>query len=861
MTSETSQYLKVIARLRGPLWLTWAGMTAERAARALWPLWSIIIAVLAALMLGWHESFPIEAVWGIAVLSAISALYFLIRGFVLFRLPDRMEAMVQLDISLAGRPIQALMDSQAIGPSDEASVAVWRVHQSRMAELIANAKAVKPKVRLAAHDPFALRYVATLLFGVAVLFGSLWRVGTVTEIVQNDRAVISGPVWEGWIEPPAYTGKPSLYLNDQDGQIDVPEGSRISLRLYGEIGALTVAETVSQRIEGTGSAADPEQDFIALTSGTLEIAGLNGRLWDIAVTPDTQPRVEVVGAAERGADGVMSLPFVASDDYEVAGGSAEIALDLNAVSRRYGLSVDPEERANIALDLPLPIAGDRSDFAEALIGNFSEHPFANLPVKLSMTAQDAKGQSSAVNTTHLILPGRRFFDPMARALIEQRQWLLWSKDNAGRTTQMIRAISHRPDDVFRSEIAYLRLRVILRRLETQIAFDQFTPEARDEAASALWELAILLEDGDVEDAMERMRRAQERLSEAMRNGASVEEIAELMDELRRANENYINQLQRETARNGETQERQQGMQDDAMQMTQDDLQDMMDRIQELMEEGRMAEAEQALQELQDMMENMQIAEGQQGEGQQSEGQQAMEGLADTLRGQQGLSDQAFRDLQEQYNPGAQAGESDGNEGRNGGQGRGQLHEGQSGEGKGQGEGQSGEDRDGQQSKGQGLAERQENLRREVERQRGALPGAGSEAGDAAREALRRAEDAMRGAGEALQRDDLPEAIGRQAEAMDALREGMQNLGEAMAEAEGRKGQQGSADGREGGEQRDPLGRNPGATGQAGTDQGLLQGEDVYRRARELLDEIRKRSGESVRPEVERDYLRRLLDRF
>jgi uncharacterized protein (TIGR02302 family) len=861
MTSETSQYLKVIARLRGPLWLTWAGMTAERAARALWPLWSIIIAVLAALMLGWHESFPIEAVWGIAVLSAISALYFLIRGFVLFRLPDRMEAMVQLDISLAGRPIQALMDSQAIGPSDEASVAVWRVHQSRMAELIANAKAVKPKVRLAAHDPFALRYVATLLFGVAVLFGSLWRVGTVTEIVQNDRAVISGPVWEGWIEPPAYTGKPSLYLNDQDGQIDVPEGSRISLRLYGEIGALTVAETVSQRIEGTGSAADPEQDFIALTSGTLEIAGLNGRLWDIAVTPDTQPRVEVVGAAERGADGVMSLPFVASDDYEVAGGSAEIALDLNAVSRRYGLSVDPEERANIALDLPLPIAGDRSDFAEALIGNFSEHPFANLPVKLSMTAQDAKGQSSAVNTTHLILPGRRFFDPMARALIEQRQWLLWSKDNADRTTQMIRAISHRPDDVFRSEIAYLRLRVILRRLETQIAFDQFTPEARDEAASALWDLAILLEDGDVEDAMERMRRAQERLSEAMRNGASVEEIAELMDELRRANENYINQLQRETARNGETQERQQGMQDDAMQMTQDDLQDMMDRIQELMEEGRMAEAEQALQELQDMMENMQIAEGQQGEGQQSEGQQAMEGLADTLRGQQGLSEQAFRDLQEQYNPGAQAGESDGNEGRNGGQGRGHLHEGQSGEGKGQGEGQSGEDRDGQQSKGQGLAERQENLRREVERQRGALPGAGSEAGDAAREALRRAEDAMRGAGEALQRDDLPEAIGRQAKAMDALREGMQNLGEAMAEAEGRKGQQGSADGREGGEQRDPLGRNPGATGQAGTDQGLLQGEDVYRRARELLDEIRKRSGESVRPEVERDYLRRLLDRF
>ena len=142
MGPETSQYSKVIARLRGPLWMTWAGMTAERAARALWPLWSIIIAVLAVLMLGWHESFLIEAVWGIAVLSAISGLYFLIRGFMLFRLPNRMEAMARLDSSLAGRPIQALMDTQAIGPSDEASAVVWRVHQSRMAARTADAKAV-----------------------------------------------------------------------------------------------------------------------------------------------------------------------------------------------------------------------------------------------------------------------------------------------------------------------------------------------------------------------------------------------------------------------------------------------------------------------------------------------------------------------------------------------------------------------------------------------------------------------------------------------------------------------------------------------------------------------------------------------
>ncbi|MEL6648338.1 MAG: DUF4175 family protein [Pseudomonadota bacterium] len=58
----------------------------------------------------------------------------------------------------------------------------------------------------------------------------------------------------------------------------------------------------------------------------------------------------------------------------------------------------------------------------------------------------------------------------------------------------------------------------------------FTPEARDETAEALWELAIILEDGDIGDALARMQEAQERLSEAMRNGASEEEIARLMQE-------------------------------------------------------------------------------------------------------------------------------------------------------------------------------------------------------------------------------------------------------------------------------------------------------------------------------------------
>ena len=121
---------------------------------------------------------------------------------------------------------------------------------------------------------------------------------------------------------------------------------------------------------------------------------------------------------------------------------------------------------------------------------------------------------------------------------------------------------------------------------------------------------------------------------------------------------------------------------------------------------------------------------------------------------------------------------------------------------------------------------------------------------------------MEGAEDSLRRDDLAEAIDQQSEAMEALREGMRALGEAMAQQEQQSQPgQGMAEGQERARNRDPLGRNAGSNGSIGTDENLLQGEDVYRRARELLDEIRRRTGEGERPQMELDYLERLLDRF
>ena len=852
--------------LRWPLFWTRAGMFAESFWRATWPLASVVLLVLAALMLGLQDSVVVEVVWGVAVISALAALGALNYAISRFRIPTREAALVRLDETLPGRPIQALMDTQAIGDDDSASSAVWRAHQARMAQRAATATAVPADLRIARRDPYALRYVAVLVFAVALIFGSIWRVGSVTNMAPGaGDGLASGPVWEGWAESPRYTNRPTIYLNDiPEGALNLPAGSLITLRLYGEVGALTVAETVSGRIGELPPASAAEQDFTVRQSGDITISGPGGRTWTVAIVPDRAPSIAILNAQDTDALGEMSLPYQASDDYGVEAGEARIAIDLPSVDRRHGLAIDPDPRPELTVALPMPIAGDRTQFEESLIEDFSEHPFANLPVTITLSALDAAEQQAETAPRQIILPGRRFFDPLAAAIIEQRRDLLWSRENATRIAQIMRAVAHRPDEVFRKEVDQLRLRRVINRLETLASYG-LTDEQQTDIARDMWDLALGIEEGDLSSALERLRQAKERLNQAMRDGASQAEIEELMRELRRATDDYMRQLSRQAELDNEANEENGGQQNsqNQMQMNQDDLQRMMDRIQELMEQGRMAEAEQALQELQEMLENMRVTQGE-GQGGQSAGEQAMEGLAETLREQQGLSDQAFRDLQEQFNPNAQAGESQGNEGRDGGQGQGQQHS-QGGEGQGeQGDGsEAGEGQ--QQGQGQGqesLADRQQALRDELRRQQGSLPGAGTPEGDAARDALDRAGRAMDGAEEALRQDDFAEAIDNQSQAMEALREGMRALGEAMQQ-EAQNGQQGQgmAAAARRAAARDPLGREPGSTGSVGTEEGLLQGEDVYRRARDLLDEIRRRSGEGERPDVELDYLGRLLDRF
>ncbi len=833
-------------------------MVAERLLRAFWPLWCVVALALAPLIAGWQDRLPIEAFWGWAVLAILGALAGLGWGLWRFRWPSRAAAIDRLDRSLPGRPVSALSDAQATGRGDAGAEALWAAHLARMRARSEGAPAARPNLRLAARDPFGLRYIALLFLVVALLFGSVWRLGSVSSLTPGGGdALAQGPVWEGWIEPPAHTGQPVLYLPDQPpGAIAVPVGSTITLRLYGQVGALTLSETVSGRTGEVPAASEPAQSFAVTRDGEIRIDGPGGATWQLRAIPDQAPQVSVAGPLETVGLGQMTLPFRASDDHGVVSGSATITLDAEAVERRHGLSIAPDSRPELTVDLPMPFTGDRAEIEEILAGDFSEHAFANLPVRITLDVADAAGQTGASEPYPTTLPGRRFFQPVARAVAEQRRDLLWSRANAGRVVDVLRAVSHRPDEVFPDRATYLRLRVALRRLDrAHRAADGLSVEVQEEIAQALWDLAVQLEDGTLADARARLERAQERLAQAMRDGASADEIAELMDELRAATEDYLAMLAQNAPPPEDGTDEPSTAEGEGMQVTQDELQALMDRIQELMEEGRMAEAAELMEQLNRMMENLQVAQGEGGNGPRTPGQRSMQELQDSLRDQQELSDEAFRDLQDRFNgrdPGQREGQGQP------GQQPGQPGQGQSGQGQGQ---QPGE---GQQPGGEGsLADRQQALRDELARQRGALPRLDGEAGERAGAALDRAGRAMDEAEDALRADDLARAIDRQAEATEALRGAARELGEALArgdrDAPDQPGQ-GTQQGRGAGD-RDPLGRDTAERGGAGSQEDMLGETDPARRAEELLGEIRRRAAERERPQAERDYLERLLDLF
>jgi hypothetical protein len=323
-------------------------------------------------------------------------------------MPSREEALDRLDRTMPGRPITALLDTVAVGHDDPATQSVWEVHVARMAGRAASARPPEPDLRLSSRDPYALRYVAATAFAMALLFGTLGRVADVGDAVDHrpGRRFGLGTVL-GRLGRAADLHRAAVALSqrhhrrglrDPTRQPHQPALLRQSRRHHGAVRPRPAAARRGDR--------GATQTLIVERSGTLSVFAPSGsQSWDISVLADAAPAVALEGELSGEPPGQMQLTFTASDDYGVATGTATFRLDPDAADRRYGLAVDPEPHEALTLDLPMPFRGSRTDFTEVMVEDLSQHPFANLPVTLTLTVTDEAGQIGTVSYDIPRLPG------------------------------------------------------------------------------------------------------------------------------------------------------------------------------------------------------------------------------------------------------------------------------------------------------------------------------------------------------------------------------------------------------------------------------------------------------------------------
>src|SRR5262245_34116926 len=650
----------------------------------------------------------ILGLFGLAFAAALIALLSV-------RWPSRERAVRRVE-SVSGvrhRPASSYEDTLTHGAEDQRTAALWKVHRQRLSESLGRLRVGTPTPRTDRRDPFALR--AMLLLGVLLLTvvvgdsaaDRLWSAFRLSPLAKGADARL-----DAWITPPAYTGKPPVMLADGGlslarvhelgpaGPVEVPDRSVLIVRASGA-GLSGLALDVpgengaSRRHEAPSPANATDVAELKLevrSSGTIKAysSGTQVAAWTFNVIPDHLPKITLTKPPERSQRGSLKLFYKVEDDYGVVSAEARIKRiapkpDTSSTAWARPPNTGPRlpyERPPL-LSLNLPRAYPKLAEGQSL-HEIGDHPWAGMKVELTLVARDLAGQLGKSETIEVTLPERRFTKPLARAVVEQRRRLVEDSRDRLKVAKALAALTTEPEGFIDDLQVFLGLRSVYWRLQKEDS-----REVINSAVSQLWHVALRIEDGALSDAERALRAAQDALQQALKDGASEEEIQRLMQELREALAQFLDQL----ARQADGQPPMQGLDRNMEMMTQQDIERMLRNLENMARSGNREMAQQMLSELRDLLDRLQSGR-MADQGQSQRFGQMMDEFGNLLGRQQQLLDDTFGQQRRQ-----------GERGQRGQRGQqGQRGQGQQGQQQGQGEG------DGDEQGSGALGDRQRELR-------------------------------------------------------------------------------------------------------------------------------------------------------
>jgi len=758
------------------------------------------------------------------------------------RLPSVSDGLRRLDSSSGEghRPATAINDEMAANQHDPVAQALWRAHVERALMSASRFRAGWPAPRIALRDPMALRALVLILV-VAGFFAATGERMKRIEAAFDWQGVVAPANFriDAWVTPPVYTGRPPVMLPGlrpgetvaAQAAVAVPVGSELVVRGTGD-----VHFDVARKGALENAAADPkaplpkgtsERRFVIKGDGTATLRGVAGNLaWTFKAIPDRAPTITLIRPPERQARGSVRLDYKIDDDYGVVDAQAKFTLKDQAAAGTHPLFTGPEFR------LSLPQARVRSGTAQT-IHDLTEHPWAGAEVSMTLIARDEAGNEGQSKPHEFELPERIFVKPLARALIEQRRNLALDANKKPLVLTALDALTIAPEQFTPDAGVYLGLRSIYFDLK-----GAKTDDALREVVARMWNMAVQIEDGNLSQTEQALRQAQEALRQALDRGASDQELKKLMDDLRAAMNKFLQALAEQMQKNPQALTR--PLDRNTRMLTERDFKSMMDRLENLARSGNREAARRLLEEMQAMLENLQTARS----GQMDEGDDdmmsALDELGDMIRKQQQLRDKTFKQGQDMRH--------DRQRGQRGKQSLGDLRQDQ-----------------------QALRERLNKLLEQL-RQRGLgdpqqnQQGQNGKGQKGQKGQMGKLGDAGKAMGEAegeLGEGDAESAVDAQGRALEAMRKGAQGLAQQMQQSgmrpgPGQPGRNGRARAQR---DTDPLGR-PLRGREYGDDVTVkVPGEIDAQRARRILQELRKRFGESYRPQLELDYIERLLQGY
>jgi uncharacterized protein (TIGR02302 family) len=837
----------------------WA-ITWERLWPALATLATAVGLFLAVSWLGlWLWLPPLARAVGLLIFAALTLAAAV--PFAFLRLPGISDGLRRLDLAsgLVHRPATAMADALAVPARDPHAVALWNAHLERARRAAGALKAGRPSPRLAWRDPYALRGLVLIACIATFLAAGGERAKRIAAAFDWHGVVVPANFRvDAWVMPPLYTGKPPVVLPGiRPGEAFAPLGAPLAVPVNSTL-VVRATGTVDAEVSGSGGvvaakdeahapAGSAEHRFTVTAAGTATLRGLGDDVaWSFNAIADKPPVIALTKDPEEQARGSLLLSYRLEDDYGVTSAQATFARKDDQTATQgeapHPLYGPPD------FPLILPQARTKKGVGQT-IKDLTDHPWAGAEVNMTLVAHDDGGNVGKSEPFGLRLPERVFTKPLARALVEQRRILALDANARPRVLTALEALTLAPEKFTPDAGIYLGLTSI-----TSLLVHAKTDDDLRNVVARLWSMALDLEEGDVADAQTALRNAEEALRQALQRGASDREIKELMDRLRAAMDRYMQALAQQLRNNGQEMR---PLDRNSRTLSQRDLQSMLDRLENLARSGSREAAQQLLSELEQMMENLQMASP--GQGDDDDMMSKLDELDDMIRQQQDLRDRTFRQGQEQRRQNGQQGQGQQGENQPGqqGQGLGQLRQNQQAlrdrlnklleDLKNRGFGQNQQRRQGQQRPGQGQQQGQQ--------------GQGQQ-GQGEMDQLGRAGEAMGEAEGDLGNSDTDNAVDAQGRALEELRKGAQSLAQAMQQQMGQGPGRVGRFGRPRADQdTDPLGR-PLRGHDYGDDTTVkVPGEIDVQRARRIIEELRKRFGEIGRPQEELDYIERLLKNY